>query len=394
MKAELLAVSAFATLAALAMEPLDNGQSGPVGKVVEVANPIAVRRPAETISVKWADVGVKPGDSAVRVWDVVRQAAVPHQDDMEGNLIFSTALEPNEVRQFIVTTDASVSAADMRTVCWAGYLPLRMDDFAWENDRFAMRAYGPVIMEPAPKGQKLVSSGIDVLCKRVPYPVMATWMDPDHHKRFGSYHRNHGEGMDNYKVGPSRGTGGIAALSKGEWTRSENWAEQKVLMTGPVRAVFELTYRPWGAFGKETRRVTIDRGQCFAHLTATFEGTAPDGVLVGPGLDVAAERHHNGCVRVDMENAVISNFEPEDGAVGSIMTAILLDPKAGKAAVTSDEMDCLYLLTKPCAKANRIGYWAGSSWTGAGLFTKGCQWHAYVKDFAAALRAPVTVTVR
>ena len=117
-------------------------------------------------------------------------------------------------------------------------------------------------------------------------------------------------------------------------------------------------------------------------------------VLVGPGLDIAAARNHNGCIRVDMENAVISNFEPADGAFGSIMTAILLCPKAGKAVVASDEMDCLYLLTKPCPEKNCISYWAGSSWTGAGTFTKGCQWHAYVKDFAAALRAPIVVSVK
>ena len=389
----MVCLASAACVAAVAMGPLDNGFSGPAGKVVEVANTLAVCRPAETVSVKWERLGIRPGDANVRVWDVVRQTALPHQDDLEGNLIFSTPLAPNEVRQFIVTTDAKVPPADLRTVCWAGYLPLRMDDFAWENDRFAMRAYGPVIMEPAPKGQKLVSSGIDVLCKRVSYPVLATWMDPGHQERFGSYHVTHGEGMDNYKVGPSRGTGGLAQFVRGEWARSVNWAEQKVVMTGPVRAVFELTYRAWGAFGQETRRVTIDRGQSFAQFTAIFAGKAPD-VLVGPGLDLAVARNHAGDVRIDLENATLSNFEPEDGAVGSVMTAILLDPKAGKAVVASDEQDCLYLLAKPCAVRNCIGYWAGSSWTGAGQFVKGCQWHAYVKDFAAALRAPVKITVR
>lgn len=389
----ILPVMAFAAATALAMGPLDNGFAGPAGKVVEVANPVAIARPAETISVRWADVGAKPGSGGVRVWDVVRQATVPHQDDQEGNLIFSTSLAPLEVKQFIVATDASVPAADLRTVCWAGYLPLRMDDFAWENDCFAMRAYGPAIMEPAPTGQKLVSSGIDILCKRVRYPIMSTWMDPGHRQRMGSYHQNHGEGMDNYKVGQSRGTGGISQFDKGVWARSNNWAEQKVVMTGPVRAVFELTYRPWGSFGKETRRVTIDRGQCFARFTASFKGAVPD-VLAGPGLDVAADRNHNGDIRVDMAQAFISNFEPCDGAMGSIMTAILLDPSAGPAKVAADDLDCLHLLVKPCAKTASISYWAGSSWTGAGVFTKACQWHGYVRDFAAALRAPVNVTVK
>ena len=393
MKRNMMMMCLAAAGAALAMGPTDNGFSGPNGKVVEVTNPIAVCRPAETISVKWADVDAKPGDRGVRVWDVVLQKTIPWQDDQEGNLIFSTPLAAEEVRQFIVTTDPRVEQADLRTVCWAGYLPYRMDDYAWENDKFGMRAYGPVIMEPAPAGQTLISSGIDVLCKRVSYPIFTTWMNPDHIKRFKSYHKNHGEGMDNYKVGTSRGTGGIAQFEGGVWSRSINWAEQKTIMTGPVRAVFELTYKPWGKFGKETRRVTIDRGQCLAKFCAVFEGPAPD-TLVGPGIDVAAARNHNGDIKVDMENAIISNFEPKDGAFGNIMTAIMLCPKAGKAVVASDDCDCLYLLAKPCAKKNAIGYWAGSSWTGAGQFTKSCQWHAYVKDFAAALRAPVTVVVK
>jgi len=128
------------------------------------------------ISVKWADLDLKPDDTAVRVWDVAACAPVAFQDDRRNEaLIFSTALAAKTTKEFRILADASLPQADLSIVCWSQYLPERMDDFAWENDRFGARAYGPVIMEPAPAGQKLVSSGIDIINKCVRYPVLHRW---------------------------------------------------------------------------------------------------------------------------------------------------------------------------------------------------------------------------
>ena len=146
------------------------------GKTVVVENPLDVTRCAETVSVKWDDLGLKPGDTAVRVWDLAANVPVAYQDDKKnGALLFSTRLGAKETKEFRILTDASLPQADLSIVCWSQYLPERMDDFAWENDCFGARAYGPVIMEPAPKGQKLVSSGIDIINKCVSYPVLHRW---------------------------------------------------------------------------------------------------------------------------------------------------------------------------------------------------------------------------
>ncbi len=369
------------------------------GRMVRVTNPIAVARPAETVAVKWADLGLAPGDTAVRVWDVAANVPVAWQDSgRSGEILFSTALKPNETREFRVLSNASLPQADLSIVCWSQYLPERMDDFAWENDRFGARAYGPIIMEPAPKGQKLVSSGIDIINKCVAYPVLHRWFVERTGE--GSYHKDHGEGMDNYKVGPSRGCGGLAALgADGTWATSINWAKSKTIMNGPVRTVFELTYPAWGGLGTETRRVTLDRGQSFARYDVRFANAVPAGVKVGPGLDCAKARQHDGKITRDLAAGWIANFEPDgvDGPdTGSIATAVLLDPAAGPARTATDALGCEYLF--PAKPGRSFVYWAGAAWASSpranprALRHNG-QWQEQVRAFAAALRTPVKVDV-
>lgn len=363
------------------------------GKTVRVENPLAVDRPAETISVKWADLDLKPGDTAVRVWDVAACAPIAFQDDRRNEaLIFSTAFAAKETKEFRILADESLPQADLSIVCWSQYLPERMDDFAWENDRFGARAYGPIIMEPAPAGQKLVSSGIDIINKCVKVPVLHRWFVERTGE--GSYHKNHGEGMDNYKVGPSRGCGGLGARGADGWARSINWSKTKVIQCGPVRTEFDLVYPAWGGLGEETRRVTLDRGQFFAHFVAKFKGKTPEGVQVGPGLDCSKERQHDGKIVRDLVQGWIANWEPDnvDGPdTGNIATAILLAPGMGTATTDTDESGCEYLF--PASAAKGVDYWAGATWSGAKAMSNARQWHALVKNFAEGLRNPVRVAV-
>ena len=367
--------------------------SAPQGKTVRVTNAAAVARPAETVEVKWTDLGLRAGDPAVRVWDVANMNPVPFQDDGRGNLIFSAAFQPGETREFAVLADAKLPQADLSIVCWSQYLPERMDDYAWENDRFGARVYGPIIMEPAPAGQKLVSSGIDIINKCVREPVLHRWFVERTGE--GSYHKDHGEGMDNYKVGPSRGCGALGALGTDGWAFSKNWIKTKTLSIGPVRTEFELVYAPWGGFGEERRIVRLDRGQYFTRFAAKFKGTRPDGVKVGPGLDCDKARQHDGQIVRNLEEGWLANFEPDGVDVkdsGSIMTGVLLDPKAKGATTATDALGCEYLF--PQAASGDLVWWAGAAWTGAREIFDAKTWHQTVRDFAAALRSPLKVEVR
>ena len=362
----------------------------PEGKRIIAENPIDVFRPAETISVEWSKLDVKKDDPDLRVWDMRLGKALAYQDDGKGNLIFSTPLKPLEKRLFTICKNGELPQADMSVVCWAKHVPERKDDFAWENDKFGARTYGPALMQPRPKGENLVSSGIDIFNKCVPYPVFPKWL---YGKGEGSYHNNHGEGMDAYLIGKSRGVGGIGQFKNGEWFHSLNWSESKTIMTGPVRTEFELVYDTWGKMGKETRRVSLDRGQNFAKFTVAFSGHDAE-TLVGPGLDLNAKRNHDGDVKFSLARGFVSNFEPvakpEDG---HIATAIMLDSSSVPVKIATDDLDCVYLLAKIPEKGS-LTYWAGASWSLAGEHTDAEKWHNTVADFKKALQNPVKITVK
>src|SRR5438046_7481420 len=51
------------------------------------------------------------------------------------------------------------------------YVPERVDDIAWENDRTAFRIYGPELETAAPP----LTAGIDAWGKRVRYPIINRW---------------------------------------------------------------------------------------------------------------------------------------------------------------------------------------------------------------------------
>ncbi len=66
------------------------------------------------------------------------------------------------------------------TKTFARYVPERLDDFAWENDRIAHRIYGPALETAAAGGFQMIASGIDVWSKRVRYPIVDRWYLKSH----------------------------------------------------------------------------------------------------------------------------------------------------------------------------------------------------------------------
>lgn len=68
------------------------------------------------------------------------------------------------------------------------------------------------------------------------------------------------------------------------------------------------------------------------------------------------------------------------------------DPADAPAATATDALGCEYLF--PSAGRTSLGYWAGAIWSGAGAVKDAKAWHAFVRDFAAALRNPIKVSIR
>lgn len=388
---EVYAVGAF-LCASVELKKLVVADANPARKTIDVVNPLALYRSAETVTLDWPKLGLKA--ETLRVFDVRNGAVLPHQlldsngDGTPDELLFKTYTLARQGRTFWIFNSAVVPAAPTAAVCFSRYAPERMDDYLWENDRTACRVYGPAIMKPAPAGQTLISSGVDIWNKSVRYPIIDKWL-----KR-KNYHHDEGEGMDNYKVGPSRGCGGLGVFTAGTCTVSQNWATQKHLASGPVRTAFEITYAPWecgsGVKIAETRRMTLDAGSHLTRFESRFTVTGADSVQGGPGIDTAAERLHNGVVTAKPEQGWIANYEAEQPKMGSIATAIVV-PQGG--ILSTDKLDNVYLLAKITSGTPFVWY-AGAGWSGAGDFVKPEYWSAYVSAFAAALQAPLKVTIK
>ena len=116
--------------------------------------------------------------------------------------------------------------------------PERKDDFAWENQLVAYRVYGPALQATGE-----ITSGIDVWSKRVPNFVINTFYQRDAEGQRTknpalSYHKDNGQGLDSYEVGPSRGCGGTAVFADGKLFVSKNYTSLETALHRPDSLCF------------------------------------------------------------------------------------------------------------------------------------------------------------
>ena len=234
-------------------------------------NPSKRIRLNEVVSVPWELVLSKlPSADAtnIGVRDTVRgyfQSVQVIDENLDGKpdgLIFSADFTPNEKREFQLMAFGKSKPNSRRNQLTARFVPERKDDFAWENDRVAFRAYGPALASEKARG------GFDVWTKSVRTPVVNTWYKND------DYHSDNGTGLDGYKVGDTLGCGGLGYVdAKGRLFTSPVFDSYKVLEDGPVRLKFELKYgvvEIGEAKVSETRTITMNSGTHAFKVTSSF----------------------------------------------------------------------------------------------------------------------------
>ncbi len=368
--------------------------------VVLAAHPAAVRVAVspvaryrvDTVEVPWKDLALAAKDLVV--FDERDGAFLPYQlwdDDGDGapdKLLFVSTFVSGVTRTFRLFNDASLPKPDLSAICFGRHAPDRLDDYLWENDKTAWRIYGPGVAQPPPKGEGLVSSGVDVWSKKVSSPVIDKWL------KLGHYHDDAGEGMDAYKVGTARGTGGFAVWRGGKAYCAGNWKSQRRLATGPVRTAFEVSYAPVDCGGvtvEERRVVTLDRGRRFTKHVATFKVTGPYNVVGGPGLNVSAAKDHNGELTLRPDEGWLANFEPplKGKSKGSLLTAVFTE--GASTIQTTAEGDLL--LVRPIAEGKPFTWWAGQGWTGRGEILTARQWADATAHEQDVVRHPLTVKI-
>ena len=165
---------------------------------------------------------------------------------------------------------------------YARLVPERKDDLAWENDKVAFRVYGPALRAGAE------DSGIDAWTKRTPRPVIDRWYAMDLEQGI-SYHQDHGEGFDGYKVGDTRGAGGSGLWIGGKLVTPDTFVAGKIHWTTSDVAEFSLAYRyPITIGGQplyEHRTVRLRMGERLVEIEAFFSTSNSRGPRPLEGFD-------------------------------------------------------------------------------------------------------------
>jgi rhamnogalacturonyl hydrolase YesR len=390
---------------------------------VEVYNPAKFWRESETVGYPFATTSRSSSESLSRfvVMDGVSSRILDSQpisylpptgidDAIRPEMVFQVDLSPGETRTYYLM-DARVLAAVPPPIVktFARQVPERHDDFAWESDRIAHRAYGLALI-PA---EGTVSSAPDVWIKKDRRLIVDAMYAS---KR---YHEDNGLFMDDYRVGSSRGCGGLGVWDGTKLFTSSNYRDWKVITTGPVRSVFELTYDAWDAGHdrkvSETKRYTIDAGSWFTRARSVFSSADKSELTIGVGLaERACGPEGQELVGQDQTEGWLTYWQPEDGPKGTTATGILL-PKGAVVAFTNDrpamtEAELHAVVPQPTVEGAppirnllaisrvQVGrpfeHYLGACWDRSGDFTNHVQWEAYVRRFAERRDQPVRVTVK
>ena len=423
----LLAGSEVYRLAVFLKAPLADNEAKKAGLPpiwsVKVSNPTSFHRECETVEVDfpakvfalWA---LNPGDEKkfFAVMDGISSRILDSQIyDADTNaathkLLFQVDLAPGETRTFYYVLDASALAAVPPPIVktMARYVPERFDDFAWESDRIAHRIYGQALI----KAEGTISSGADVWIKKDRGLIVDTMYATKH------YHEDNGAFMDDYRVGKSRGCGGLGIWDGKKLFVSRNWKNWKLITTGPIRSEFELTYEPWDAGNGrkvwETKRFSIDAGSWLTKVSSTISSDDKSPLAIGVGVaERACPTNREEFIAHDLTEGWLTYWQPEDQPKGTTAVAILL-PKDSVKEFTNDNPSMpdsvkhanvpqpthegyppirTQLAVTQMEVDKLFSYYFGASWDRSGDFTNHVQWEDYLKRFAERRDQPLQVTV-
>ena len=260
---------------------------------LSVTNPTNETRAAEDIVVSVADLrriapDFQAGDVIVTTSDAatleedartLQTIELPSQaDDLDGDnkfdeLAFQIDLKPRQTRIVTIAYGETSTIQRLRTNYpprTAAKFTMKFDGLGWESEATAWRIYFDQ------------RNAIDLWGKRRPGLYLEMFGRPEY-----VYHWDSPLGRDIYRIGDAIGAGAVAALVDGKAARVSDVAERKwrIISTGPVRVIVELTYKGWKIAGRQinlTSRMTQWAGERGFHHQVTAEGA--NGVTLVTGI--------------------------------------------------------------------------------------------------------------
>lgn len=340
---------------------------------------------------------------------------VAYQITYDDMLLFQVNVKADAEAVYTVAVGEPVEA---EALVYGRHYPERVDDIAWENDRTAYRAYGPALQA---KGER--AFGYDAWVKRVPGLVVeqryANELNPDTQAEIArlrkarkhdeadelyhsvSYHVDHGNGLDCYKVGPTLGCGTSALIQGDNILYPYCWKEYEIIENGPLRFTVRLTYNPF-VVGKdsvvETRIISLDKGSQLNKTVITYAGLTK-AMPVATGLVIHPENPTAYALEGDKGYIAYAdltdNVNNGNGTiyVGAVMPGKVNEAKAqmfsDKEAKERGALGHVLAISSYKPESQYTYYW-GSGWSKYG-FDSMEEWTNYLDQYAQILRNPLKV---
>lgn len=311
---------------------------------------------------------------------------VAYQLTHDSKLVFKATVSANsEVGYYF----ESSSPAATDTICYGRVFPERKDDLAWENDCSAYRAYGPALQA---SGER--AFGYDIWTKSVSYPILEKRFHDDIVNKI-SFHKDHGNGMDVYAVGPTLGGGTSAILTETDSIIYPYcWEMAEILNNGPLRFTARLTYPSTIIDGDtivEQRLITLDAGSHMNKTVVTYKNLKGNMRPVA-GI-VVHEANADGYVTGKQYATYCDLTQQPNNGNGEIYIALVssdlaqskympLNPKAG------DAVGHILLVGNPGQQ--QFTYYWGSGWSKGGVKDFDA-WNLYVAEFEKDITNPLIV---
>ena len=378
--------------------------------------------------------GITPKKGEAYIVKNKRGQQIGSQITHDGKLLIDASVRPHGSATYYI----SVGKPYQQKVWTTGALyKIRKDDIAWENDRCAYRIYGPALQR---SGER--SFGTDIWVKNTPDTVVYDrYMKDMNGNILGdkidkqardeerklknltgakleaqkakvnalkaqsrevdittSFHLDHGNGLDPYRVGATVGIGAPSLMIGKNQILPYCYKDYKILDNGPLRFTVELTYNP-STVGDmqnvvEHRIISLDKGSNFNKMTVWYEGlTHPTDFATGFPIheeDTETKTFAKDYVSYadPTDNIEVNNSQVYVGVLfpyGIDNTYYQLFDKKHDGA-TGHALG----LKRGLKNSERYSYYFGAAWSKYDVRSYG-EWQLRIKDFLEALKTPLDV---
>lgn len=424
--------------------------------IIVVSNPTSTPR-TELISLSMSEVKAKLGNANPKKGEAYivknkRGQQIGSQITHDGLLLIDANVRPHGSATYFV----SIGKPYKQKVYATGALyKIRKDDIAWENDRCAYRVYGPALQKTGER-----SFGTDIWVKNTPDTVVYERYIKDmngnikgdkidakvralqkqeknmesqakneknktkaakleaqqktiqaHRKSLQaesretdiltSFHLDHGNGLDPYRVGATLGLGAPSLMVGKNQVLPYCYKTYKILDNGPLRFTVELTYNP-STVGDmknvvEHRIISLDKGSNFNKMTVWYDGLT-QATDFATGFPIHEEDTETKTFAKDYvsyadptDNIEVNNSQVYVGILfpeGIDHTYYQLFDKKHDGA-TGHALG----LKRGLKNGEKYSYYFGAAWSKYDVRSY-AEWQIRIKDYLDARKMPLKIEIR